>query len=100
MNWRIIIFWVYFFTAVTATLFGVVWVAHTFGLGAMWAVVLLIILLSIRMERHRPSYFEGGPVVINADPVLPPPGKRQLPAPRPAQLTKPQRPALPGPAKK
>jgi hypothetical protein len=98
--WRIV-FWILFYGTTTAALLGLVWIFNVFGSAAGLAVVFLLIMVCLQMERRMPIYYsDGDPLVLGGDkPALPPPGTRSLPAPSPRRISHSRGPALPGPKK-
>jgi hypothetical protein len=68
------------------------------GMAAMWLAVGLLYVLYFALQRRGAAYFDPGGA-FGGGPMLPPPGKRVLPAPRPRQITVSRRPTLPGPKK-
>jgi hypothetical protein len=99
---RRIVFAIYFVAFVGAGILGVLAVYETCGLPAMYAVIFILFLLCVRLQRRRPVYFEGDPLVLGgrSPPSLPPPGKRALPPSGRPQIGRSQRPALPDRSRK
>jgi hypothetical protein len=78
-----------------AALLGLVALYQQLGLASLWLAVGLLYVIYAVLQRREASYYDPGGAF--SGPVLPAPGKRVLPAPRPRHVTMSRRPTLPGP---
>jgi hypothetical protein len=79
-----------------AALVGLMAIYQSFGMAALWGAVALLFVLHLALQRRGAGYYDPGGAFGGSGPVLPAPGKQALPGPAPRQITRPQRPALPG----
>jgi len=95
-----IAFWTYFIAGTGILVGGVAAAGKLFGLPGLIAGIVALYILYLWSERRKPIYFDDGDLLMlggDSRPALPPPGAQALPAPGPKQITRSQRPALPGP---
>jgi hypothetical protein len=68
------LFWVRFYVTVSVALIGILMIGNYFGLVAMWAVVVVLLLLGLQMESKAPAYmYDHWP-----DQTLLPPNRRNV----------------------
>ena len=99
-------FWLYFYVGCGIVMGGIVAVGQLFGLPAMAIAVVGVLLFSVWLQNRTGGYGGADPEMCDwmgvtppGNPQLPPPDKRALQAPSVRQITRSQRPALPGPKK-
>jgi hypothetical protein len=94
------VFWGFFYVGCFVLVAGVAAMGELFGPAGAVAAVFVLFVLYIWQQSRAPIYFDDGNVfMLGGDKALPPPGKRALQAPAARQISRSQRPALPGPEK-
>jgi len=102
MIFQRIAFWTYFIAGTGILVGGVAAAGKLFGLPGLIAGIVALYILYLWSERRKPVYFCDGDdamMELFGGRALPPPSKRALAPPGPKQITRSQRPALPGPKK-